>query len=219
MYKSMVMLGLLFQLSPAMAESQDFESGSLQTQMIELYTSQGCSSCPPAEEYLNQYTDDGLLWKRYIPIAFHVDYWDYLGWKDQYASAENSKRQVLYAKLNKVPTVYTPGFIVNGKEWRGWRYQGRPQHTKQEVGRLSVSVLDDVLRAQFTPRSNIEKTLVLHYALLGMGLVTEIAAGENRGRHSRHDFVVLIHKKVPGRNNRGQSVLPAPARKASWNRE
>jgi hypothetical protein len=90
----------------------EFNSGDKQVQLIELYTSEGCSSCPPADIFLTKFLDDPTLWKSRIPIAIHVDYWDYIGWKDRFASKENSARQRLHAKQGNVSQVYTPGFIV-----------------------------------------------------------------------------------------------------------
>ncbi len=80
--------------------------------VVELFTSQGCSSCPPADAALRQFIDrDDVL-----ALAFHVDYWDYLGWKDTLASSENTQRQYAYAKTFKSRTVYTPQAVVNGRE-------------------------------------------------------------------------------------------------------
>ncbi|MDH5184393.1 MAG: DUF1223 domain-containing protein [Gammaproteobacteria bacterium] len=214
MHKYSLMVGLLLLQAIAEADSLYFQSGSQQTQMIELYTSQGCSSCPPAEKFLNQYVDDELLWKHYIPMAFHVDYWDYLGWKDRYALAENTQRQYLYAQLKNISTVYTPGFVVNGKEWRGWRYQGKKPLATSKVGNLSVTVTDQTFSARFGSTAQLKDTLVLHYALLGMGLETDIEAGENRGRHSQHDFVVLWQKRILGSRNHWQGRLPVRTQKA-----
>ena len=78
--------------------STEFSSGATQTVMIELFTSEGCNSCPPAEEALNRYVRHPQLWKRYIPLALHVDYWDRLGWKDTFGSPENTERQWRYAR-------------------------------------------------------------------------------------------------------------------------
>jgi len=189
------------------AETLKFQSGIQQTQMIELYTSEGCSSCPPAEAFLNSYADETELWSRYIPLAFHVDYWDYLGWKDPYADRANSRRQYLYAQLKKVSTVYTPGFIVNGKEWRGWRYQGIKPVVTRQVGNLQVSIEGDILKAAFDSLVKFEGPLYLNYVILGMGLETEIKAGENRGHRSRHDFVVLLHRRIASRGAEWQAAL------------
>ena len=80
--------------------------------VVELFTSQGCSSCPPADAALRQFIDrDDVL-----ALAFHVDYWDYLGWKDTLASPENTQRQYAYAKSFKSRTVYTPQAVINGRD-------------------------------------------------------------------------------------------------------
>lgn len=80
--------------------------------VVELYTSQGCSSCPPADEYMAELVAD----PRVIPLALHVDYWDYIGWKDKFASPEFTKRQKAYAKAAGSRTIYTPQMIVGGQE-------------------------------------------------------------------------------------------------------
>lgn len=80
--------------------------------VVELFTSQGCSSCPPADAALQQFIErDDVL-----ALAFHVDYWDYLGWKDTLASPENTQRQYAYAKTFNSRTVYTPQAVINGRE-------------------------------------------------------------------------------------------------------
>jgi len=90
------------------AESLNLESGVEKNTLIELYTSEGCSSCPPAEEYLNNFKNKKGLWQTWIPVAFHVDYWDYIGWKDRFAAKKFGQRQRQYAKLKRTSTVYTP---------------------------------------------------------------------------------------------------------------
>jgi hypothetical protein len=81
--------------------------------VVELYTSQGCSSCPPADDFFAQLVDDPAV----IPLALHVDYWDYLGWKDSFARPEHAKRQKAYAKANGSKMLYTPQIVVNGSDF------------------------------------------------------------------------------------------------------
>ena len=97
-----------------------FESLEKRTALLELYTSEGCSSCPPAEAWLSRIRDSPGLWKEFVPVAFHVDYWDRLGWADRWATIEHSERQRAYAKSWRKDSVYTPGFVLNGSEWRDW---------------------------------------------------------------------------------------------------
>lgn len=193
---------------PAVAEPVRFPSGG-EPVVIELFTSEGCSSCPPAEARLNDLVDSPQLWTKYIPLAFHVDYWDYLGWKDPYASAANSARQRRYSTLDHLSTVYTPAFVVNGNEWRpGWFGNAAPTATTP-VGSLAVSVDAGTVRARW--RQPAPPSLVLHAAVLGMGLVTDIEAGENRGRRSRHEFVVLGHAQRAVQGGQGELALPSVA--------
>src|SRR6184192_562919 len=109
-------LSSVFQM--AAADPVTFESGAKKVQVLELYTSEGCSSCPPAEASLSRLLNDSRLWRDFVPVAFHVDYWDRLGWKDPFASVEWTKRQQTYAENWKSETVYTPAFVLNGREWR-----------------------------------------------------------------------------------------------------
>src|ERR1043166_2112982 len=104
----------------ATAATTTFESGDTQTALVELFTSEGCSSCPPAEKWLSAFKSNPDLWKKTVPVAFHVDYWDHLGWTDRFAKPEFTVRQQRYAAGFGGDSVYTPGFVINGKEWRGW---------------------------------------------------------------------------------------------------
>lgn len=192
---------VFFSLFSQVVQAQSFSSGPEQATLIELYTSQGCSSCPPAEEYLNTFKQNSLLWKKYIPLALHVDYWDYLGWKDRFASAENTARQRQYAKVNSQRSIYTPGFFVNGKPWRRSFYNRSPDVEKQQTGILKINLQGQKVEASFSPVasspmfdspvSNSGETLILNVAITGMGLKTEIEAGEREGNHTSHEFILL----------------------------
>ena len=98
------------------AHAIDFESGEHKVSLLELYTSEGCSSCPPADRWLSDLKNHHQLWKNVVPVAFHVDYWDYIGWQDRFADGRYSQRQRDFAREQSLTTVYTPGFILNGKE-------------------------------------------------------------------------------------------------------
>jgi hypothetical protein len=192
----------------AIADGINFSSGVQQTVMIELYTSQGCSSCPPAEQYLNSFTSNNLLWQKYFPLAFHVDYWDYLGWRDHYADARHTQRQKQHAASNAARTIYTPGFFVNGKSWHRGFFRSDPSTDTEMVGELRVSFKQGIVEAIFKPVKPAKQNFELNIAVLGMGLATQIEAGENEGRHSSHDFVVLGHHTLAGNGNRWQGKLP-----------
>lgn len=191
------------------AEDVRFSSGTGQTVLIELFTSEGCNSCPPAEAYLNRFAADPALWKKFVPLAFHVDYWDSLGWKDRYAQPAHAQRQRQYAQQRSVTTVYTPAFVVNGKGWRPSWGSNEPGGGGSSVGPLTVEIKGKQLEATFESAQPAAKTLHLNLAVLGMGLTTEIQAGENAGRHSQHEFVVLAQKQIGSDNGRWRDSLPA----------
>lgn len=184
-------------ISMADAGRATFESGVNRVAVIELYTSEGCSSCPPADRWLSQLKSDPRLWEDFVPLAFHVDYWDYIGWRDRFARAEFSQRQRRYAAEGGVPTVYTPGFLKDGTEWRGWLRTDSPRSDDEPVGALRIRLEGDLAAVRFRPGANEYGGLVAHVAVLGMGMSSQVRAGENRGRTLRHDFVVLEMASQP----------------------
>lgn len=190
------LLILLFSLSSqSFSEELKFSSKGKKSTVIELFTSQGCSSCPPAEEYINGFIDNKELWSKYIPIVFHVDYWDYIGWKDVFAQPQFTSRQYLYAKLKHVRTVYTPAFIVNGSAWRRGFFNSYPDNKELDNGLLDVVVNGSNVKANFASTTLAGSALNLNVAILGTNMVVDISAGENEGRRAKHNFVVLGYAK------------------------
>lgn len=171
-----------------------------QARLLELYTSQGCSSCPPADAWLSRLKSHPDLWTSLVPVGFHVDYWNYIGWKDPFSSPEYSARQRQYAISNDISTVYTPGFLLNGKEWRSF-FGARelPTTSNRKTGRLQLKINDmNNVDAIYTPVNAVEETrYILNIAVLGFDIKTEVKAGENRDRRLINDFTVLGYKKVP----------------------
>jgi hypothetical protein len=170
-----------------------FQSAPERTALLELYTSEGCSSCPPAEAWLSGLKDSPRLWKDFVPVAFHVDYWNSLGWKDAWSDAEFSERQRSYAALWHTENIYTPEFVLNGTEWHNW-FTGKngPKSDGEKVGVLTVTS-EKINRwlANFAPEKNGNANYELHAALLAGGMVSDVKAGENRGRQLNHDFAVV----------------------------
>ncbi|MCW8983349.1 MAG: DUF1223 domain-containing protein, partial [Gammaproteobacteria bacterium] len=193
LYMPWLAMVLALYLPALSAKSLHLESGVEQNTLIELYTSQGCSSCPPAERWLGKLQDDPQLWNRLIPIAFHVDYWDYIGWKDQFARPAFSQRQQRYHHERGIKSVYTPGFVVNGKEWRSWFGLRKLPVDENRVGRLTVDLDGNHLRASFKQPINDQQWMTLNVALIGVGITAEVTRGENSGRSLPQDFVVLEH--------------------------
>ncbi len=179
------------------ADPIQFRSEPPQTPLLELYTSEGCSSCPPAETWLSRLKESPGLWKDFVPLAFHVDYWDYLGWRDPWASKSFSDRQRNYAKQWHSESIYTPGFVLNGKEWRDWsgRKDG-PKSAGVNAGVLTVTSSDtNHWQVSFAPPNATSADYEVHAALLAGGLSSNVKSGENRGRLLSHDFVVLTVAK------------------------
>lgn len=187
-----------------------FESGPAQVTLLELYTSEGCSSCPPADAWLANLADHPDLWQRFVPLAFHVDYWNYLGWQDVWSKPRHSNRQRKYKAEGGIKSVYTPGFVANGEEWRGWFQRQRlPDSPGRNAGRLQVSITDGALKASFDAEQYQQRKLELNVALLGFDIETSVAAGENRGKTLRHQFVVMGQEKAKSKN--GQWSLRVPS--------
>jgi hypothetical protein len=190
---------LAFVLLPAVAGPLHLASGARQVSLLELYTSQGCSSCPPAERWLNGWIGDDRLWREVVPIALHVDYWDHLGWRDAFASPANGERQRAHVRAGRARTVYTPGVFLNGREWRGWTLRLPPRAAVAEPGSLEASVDGGRVAVAF-PRA--DQPLDLHVAVLGFGIDTPVTAGENRNHTLHQEFVALaraVHRSPDGR--------------------
>jgi hypothetical protein len=176
-----------------------FQSSERKTSLLELYTSEGCSSCPPAEAWLSRLKDSPGLWTNFVPVAFHVDYWNYLGWRDRWSKEDFTDRQRAYAKVWGSENIYTPEFVLNGKEWsHGVWQKGVPPATDTNAGVLSIHS-DDVLHWQvaFSPAQTENAVYELHAALLANGVRSDVKAGENAGRQLEHDFAALAFIELP----------------------
>lgn len=174
--------------------------------MLELYTSEGCSSCPPADTWLGTLQQDSRLWREFVPVAFHVDYWDSLGWPDPFASPKWTARQRTYAARWRSRRIYTPGFVLNGNEWRS---KTIPRSSRTPVGNLRLEVKGAQVLVTFRPLAGRQRSYDVHVAQLGSGLASEVTAGENRGRTLNHDFVVLSLQKTSLPSGETQVNLPS----------
>lgn len=185
-----------------------FSSGPARVSLVELYTSEGCSSCPPAEAWLGRLRDAPGLWRDFVPVAFHVDYWNRLGWPDRFSSKEYTQRQYAYAETWRGESVYTPCFVRDGAEWRASEV---PRVGKQAAGTLSVTydAAKGALRADFAPAGSggAIDAYEVHAAVLGAGIVSKVTSGENRGETLRHEFIALAF--VHGTLGR-ELALPLP---------
>ncbi len=197
--------------APCFAGVVLLDSTTHRVNLLELYTSEGCSSCPPAEAWFSKLKAHPGLWKDFVPIAFHVDYWDGLGWPDRFASQAFTGRQRDFAASWGSGAVYTPGFVLNGAEWQG---QGGAPVSTQGSGLLKGALsADRELSIHYTPVSGA-KRWEAHVATLGFNLQSDVRAGENSGRTLRHDFVVLSLTSQPLRGPKNEATvrLPDPAK-------
>lgn len=176
----------------------EFSSSPQQTATIELFTSHGCSSCPPADKWLKQYVGHPGLWSEVVPMAFHVDYWDYLGWDDVFADRAYTQRQQNYARSGDIGSVYTPGLVVSGQEWRGFfSRRNLNLETGNPVGVLQLKTDRKKATVSFNSASqDLASRLTAHVAILGFGIESNIGGGENRGKLLEEDFVVLGHNST-----------------------
>lgn len=189
----------LFGLQDAAAQSQRIESPTHRVALVELFTSEGCSSCPAADRWLSGLVDDERLWQQVVPVAFHVDYWDYIGWPDRFARPAYSQRQRDYARSGNVRSVYTPGFVVHGEEWRGWFRRPVLRLADQPpAGTIVLDVAADgaQVAASYSAGGDESGALDMHLVVLGFGLTTAVKDGENEGRILTHDFVVLGYRRI-----------------------
>ncbi|MEO0796256.1 MAG: DUF1223 domain-containing protein [Verrucomicrobiota bacterium] len=177
-------------LSGVAHAKQSYQSGESRVALIELFTSQGCSSCPPAERWLAKKVNDPGLWNQFVPVAFHVNYWDYLGWKDPYASDYNTKRQVRHRNTGNLSSVYTPAVMVDSSEIRAWRSMARLPISREPVGSLSLTLDGNDVSATFDGAANAN---MLNVAILAVGASTKVTRGENAGRKLDGNFVVVRH--------------------------
>jgi hypothetical protein len=166
-----------------------FESGPAQVSLLELYTSEGCSSCPPAEAWLSGLAQNPALWKTVVPVAFHVDYWDNLGWKDSFSSREYTQRQRRYAANWGSDSVYTPAFVLNGAEWQAWG-RALPGNENSDAGKLVVLATGNQLKITYSP-SRSGGPYAAEIVPLKMNATSRVTRGENQGRTLTHQFIAM----------------------------
>ena len=201
-------------------------SGKTITPLVELYTSEGCSSCPPADRLLSRLGNAEVESFELVPLAFHVDYWNWLGWPDPHSQAKFTDRQRKIGAINRQRSIYTPELVVAGQEARGGdriyslidRYNRAPAEVSvilQLETRSPTWLQADLEIDNMSKVSGAE----VYLAVYENNITREIGAGENAGRTLVYDFVVR-HWSMPVEVSAGRSVhsiaLPVGA---DWNRE
>jgi hypothetical protein len=169
--------------------------------VVELFTSEGCSSCPPADELLGHLRQEVAARNiQVIPLGFHVDYWNSLGWKDRFSSADFSKRQEQYARRMRLDGPYTPQMVVDGELEFVGNSAGQAQHaisqaaTQAEIADVNISVANDEVTFKVTAPSATGDARVM-LAITEDNLTTKVGSGENGGRTLHHAAVVRHCRK------------------------
>jgi hypothetical protein len=205
--------------APLQAATCRSDSPSGTVALIELFTSEGCSSCPPADRWLSRVSAREPV--RIAPLSLHVRYWDYIGWKDPFAQVAFGERQRWLTAAGGGRTVYTPGVYVDGREWRGWddpvALERRLADLQRKPAGARIAIAVDgppdapVLRvdATLTPGAAARRP-ALFVALTRSGLQSAVSAGENRGETLRHDHVALRLDGPLAFDGQGRAVHSAP---------
>jgi len=160
--------------------------------VVELYTSEGCSSCPPADRWLSTLRGRPDV----LALSFHVTYWDRLGWPDRFALREGTARQHDLARLFGRPQVYTPQVVVNGQDWQRWPQLPAAPATATAPPAVSLQRVGSVVTAQVAAATAGTARLAGYWAVLEDGHATRVRGGENSGETLRHDHVVRLYQPV-----------------------
>ena len=191
---------LLAPAAPAMAGCEA-KSGDATVALLELYTSEGCSSCPPADRWVAELPRNRFSKDRVVPLAFHVDYWNDLGWVDPFSQSDFTRRQRDFARRTNATTVYTPELVLSGREYRRWwgsSFERAVQQVNRAAPRADIGLklnrsgrsLQVDGRASVRAQAGATESANLFLAIYESNLSNKIGAGENSGRTLRHAFVV-----------------------------
>ena len=194
-------------------------SGTLTRPLVELYTSEGCDSCPPADRWLASHFD--AAGSRAIALGFHVDYWDRLGWVDRFASPAYTERQYDAMRANGASFVYTPQVLLQGREFATWRdgattlLDAAAQRPARAVVTLEAATgaREVVVRADAqVSDAALSRDARLFVAYADSGLVSDVKAGENHGVRLSHDHVVRALRVAgdAGRDGRVHATVTLP---------
>lgn len=184
--------------------------------VVELFTSEGCSSCPPADKLLSEIVNNASQEVEILGLSFHVDYWDYIGWKDPYANKDFTLRQRAYARRFINNTIYTPQMVVNGKhEFLGSSRDKWNRAFSKEINnslvQLNISSVEiENRRLVLDVNSSQIDQSILNVAVVERGLTQQVTRGENRGRKLSHDNVVRVFdtRQFDGQKNHFELDLP-----------
>lgn len=193
--------------------------------LVELFTSEGCSSCPPADALLMDLDlRQPVAGAEVIALGEHVDYWDGLGWKDRFSSAEFTQRQQRYASRFRLGSAYTPQMVINGHTEFVGNDQTRAASALADAARARpTSAIIEIAAATSAVDVNVTnagpRLLDVLLAITESDLSTQVGRGENHGRLLRHTAVVRELRKL-GRTSSGQfTARPQVSLKPDWRRQ
>jgi hypothetical protein len=166
--------------------------------LLELYTSEGCNSCPPADRWISSLPRPRLVPQQLVVLAFHVDYWNYLGWRDRFSQRRFTERQQALVRANGLRTAYTPQLVLNGRDFRDTAgIEKQAAQMNAQAARINLTLradkMDSALKASVLVKPAVSSTptpLELYLAVYENNLESKVKAGENRGQRLRHDYVV-----------------------------
>ncbi len=191
------------------------QNNEIQPVVIELFTSEGCSDCPPADNLLSEYAGKS---DNIIALSFHVHYWDRLGWSDPYSNQKHTDRQRTYSQKFNIKKVFTPQMIVNGT----YSFVGSDKKEADKVitsagaepMSATVSISEVVVEGnycQFKYRlSASARNTTVNFALTEDGLSQQVLRGENRGKLLKHNNVVRAFKTLTAPKKSGEVFLRLP---------
>jgi len=176
-------------------------TGSHTTALVELYTSEGCDTCPPADHWLSSLFSRGFRPDQVVPLALHVDYWDYIGWKDPFGKGEFSARQRKLAAMRRPALVFTPQVLLQGQDFRRWAGDDFTEqvariNSRAARARIALAIREiepGAIHAELSAMlfdAAEQKNAAVYLAAYENKLASEVKAGENRGKRLAHDFVV-----------------------------
>jgi hypothetical protein len=200
---AITLLACVIGISSAVAQTCGAKSGDKITPVIELYTSEGCSSCPPADKWLSTLKD---VTPAPVVQAFHVNYWDYIGWTDRFAAPSHTARQRQVSAWQKSTTIYTPQMVGNGRDLRNWNRW----NAEQEPAAVAISLKQEasgVFSAQVQATPSMAWSA--YWTVTEDGHSSKVKAGENSGEFLKHDFVVRQYQAAGDHTGNSKLVLQA----------
>ena len=199
---SLLAAALTLPLTTIAAPACKATSGPQTTVVLELYTSEGCNSCPPTDKWVSALPSAGFASDKIIPLAFHVDYWDYIGWKDRFASPAYTQRQHEIADVNRSRTVYTPQLVLNGRDFGAHGSNARladaAKNVNQRPAQADIQLTVEpasgrdwqISTAVAVPDAAQQRDAAVYLAVYENRLISDVKGGENSGVSLTHDFVV-----------------------------